>query len=229
MSEVRGLGIVVWKDRGPDYNLLEKSTERDYSYLSYDKGFLPKGHPFIRPINFFYACWDPLSLTGRPLVQISLPGDQNWQLLERYIIGVPEDFRRKWADRGYKVPSEIHAPAGFVHDFRSSPPGVKAVLKRRGWGSPPALGHDVLYRLQPEGWTRRIADDFYFYHYKLVIQYNNLSNVLGWPRQTRLGQWFSRSKSWAGVRAGGWAAWNNNRKRLIEAGYNPEPEPFLKA
>ena len=93
-------------------------------------------------------------------------------------------------------------PRGFESDGASVPrffwrlvcPPVDPHAVRAG------VAHDWIYRAQPAGWTRKEADKMFL----CFLIEDGLS-----PFRARLAYW--------GVRLGGWAAWNENRKRL-EAG-----------
>lgn len=62
------------------------------------------------------------------------------------------------------------------------------------------VAHDYIYRVQPEGWSRKEADKMFL----CFLIEDGLP-----PFRAKLAYW--------GVRLGGWRAWNENRKRL-EAG-----------
>lgn len=102
----------------------------------------------------------------------------------------------------------VRIPTGFVTDFASMPLGV--VFKSPGgrWDKP-AIVHDVLYKTmqvsvegkaEPRIVTRGEADAIF----KEAMEVAGVN-------------WVSRQIIYAGVRAGGWRAWNQHRKADADA------------
>ena len=99
--------------------------------------------------------------------------------------------------------SDFTVPAGFESDGASVPrifwrlvfpPTDTRALRA-------AVIHDYIYRQQPEGWDRRMADDLFF---RLLVE----DGVPTW--RARL--------AWLGVRVGGGKAWEQSRfERFAEA------------
>ena len=99
--------------------------------------------------------------------------------------------------------SDFTVPAGFESDGASVPrlfwrlvfpPTDTRALRA-------AVIHDYIYRMQPEGWDRRMADDLFF---RLLVE----DGVPAW--RARL--------AWIGVRVGGGKAWEEARfERFAEA------------
>lgn len=63
---------------------------------------------------------------------------------------------RRWTRHGV-----VTVPAGFKTDFASVPRLFWSWIPRTGRYNHAALVHDFLYRTQPQGWTRRMADEVF--------------------------------------------------------------------
>ncbi len=87
----------------------------------------------------------------------------------------------------------ITVPVGFYTDFASVPRLgiVYAILGDRA--HEPAVVHDFLYYMGKT--TRKMADD-------ILLEAMEVMNL----------PWWQRWPIYAGVRAGGWVAWNTHRK-----------------
>lgn len=107
------------------------------------------------------------------------------------VITLLEPLTINWRGREFTI------PAGFESDGMSVPECLWATIcpaidprTLRG-----ALAHDFIYRIQPQGWTRKEADAML---YDLIR-----ADGLGWWRA-----W----KVWRGVRRFGNFAWDSSRK-----------------
>ena len=97
----------------------------------------------------------------------------------------------------------ITAPAGFRTDLQSIPPPLWSVFGHPADAyAASGVDHDLLYRYPssdlPEGAkprSRRRCDQIYL----------EINRDLGCP-------WWKRTGKYAGVRIGGWRAWNRYRK-----------------
>jgi uncharacterized protein DUF1353 len=88
-------------------------------------------------------------------------------------------------------------PAGFVFDGASEPRGLWAFLPSKTDIAAEGALHDWLYRVGPSIGVDRSTADY------LLWEAMELSGS---------GSSFGRWKVWAGVRAGGWVAWNGWRE-----------------
>lgn len=130
------------------------------------------------------------NFTGDLLVKY-LDGGKRWEVAEgfTYRVGSPNGA------------AFVTIPRGFVTDFASMPLGI--VFKSPGgkWDKP-AIVHDVLYK---RGWidyekarkrlTRKECD-------QIFLEAMEVAGV----------NWLARRIIYAGVRVGGWKAWNEHRK-----------------
>lgn len=82
---------------------------------------------------------------------------------------------------------------GFKWDGMS---WLRMIWGRQGW---PSAWHDWPYRIQPEGWTQKMADEVFL---DLMIE----ANVPEWRAKVR----------YRGLRLFGWYAWWRNKKRYAE-------------
>jgi hypothetical protein len=92
---------------------------------------------------------------------------------------------------------DILIPDAFLCDLASYKVISKIIFDKLGKSMRPAVLHDWLYRMQPEGVSRKVADDI-FYEALLEEGYSKAS----------------AKAHWLGVRAGGWVAWNKHRKAM---------------
>lgn len=100
------------------------------------------------------------------------------------------------ADLTYKYRGiTLTIPKGFVSDLASIPMGFRWLLPVNDRHREPAVVHDYLYRTQAT--TREDADAIF---YTAMIE----AGVPAWKRHLII----------AGVRAGGWAAWRENARKL---------------
>lgn len=100
----------------------------------------------------------------------------------------------------------VHIPYGFITDFASFP--LQTFMHSPGgkWDKA-AIVHDVLYKTgvvsvdggDPRPMTRGECDD-------VLLEAMEVAGV----------DWFRRRIIYAGVRVGGWKAWNEHRKRERE-------------
>ena len=94
--------------------------------------------------------------------------------------------------------SDFIIPAGFESDGVSVPrffwrfisPPIDPRTIRAG------VTHDWIYRNRPPGWTRRKADAVF----RRILIEDGVERWRAWL-------------AWAGVRIGGWVAWQNNNKK----------------
>lgn len=84
----------------------------------------------------------------------------------------------------------ITTPRGFVTDLASIPAPLRGILNVNGRSRMPAVLHDFLYSVQPQGITRERADNLF---YEALVSVGVLPAV-AWVY-------------WAGVRMGGWMYW----------------------
>lgn len=98
-----------------------------------------------------------------------------------------------------KLERAILVPDGFVCDLASYPRTARIFFDRLGASARPAFVHDFIYRMQPEGISRRHADRIF----RDALKEEGAS-------------WFERFASWAGVRVGGWIPWRKAKNRLQE-------------
>ena len=109
------------------------------------------------------------------------------------IITLKSDLQIDWNGKTFVI------PAGFESDGVSTPrflwisvsPKLDHETIRAG------LAHDYIYRTQPEGWTRKQADDMFY----------DLAREDGLA-------WIRAEKAYLGLRAFGGKAWNDNKKAL---------------
>lgn len=121
---------------------------------------------------------------NRPFVTSDLPGGEDvWRVELGFF------FRDKYSLKHY-------VPAGTITDGASIPRALWLIAghPREGDIAQAAACHDVLYRRGLV--TRKRADE-------ILIEG---MECLG-------ASWIKRKLVWAGIRAGGWAAWNHYRKR----------------
>lgn len=88
----------------------------------------------------------------------------------------------------------VEGPAGFMSDGMSDPIGRS--WGRQGWA---AVVHDLLYRLQPDGWTRGMADTVFR---DLMIEFG----VRPWRAWARYGV----------LCLCGWRAWRKNKRNVLK-------------
>jgi hypothetical protein len=108
------------------------------------------------------------------------------------IVTMQEDLMVIWKDRVLRIQE------GFASDGCSTPrflwdsvsPAVHPQTIRA------AIAHDYLYRTQPEGWTRKDADDMFY----------DLCREDGFS-------WWKSQKAYWGLRLFGGSAWEENRER----------------
>lgn len=102
-----------------------------------------------------------------------------------------EEIYFEWEGHSFTV------PAGFESDGASVPQflwaSVSPKIDPRSLAA--AIGHDYLYRECPEGWTRKMADDF-FYDY---LRLHGLS-------------WWKSQKAYWGVRLFGSSSWQGKEE-----------------
>lgn len=91
----------------------------------------------------------------------------------------------------------ITVTAGFDFDLASYGPISGAIFDKLGKSMRAATLHDWLYRNQPKGITRAMADRIY--REALILE--GSSKRSAWVQ-------------WSGVRVGGWAAWNTHARAL---------------
>ena len=103
--------------------------------------------------------------------------------------------------------SVIDIPDGFLTDFASIPRGLWSVLPPTGLYGKAAVVHDWLYK------TRKATTHLVDRAEADAVLLESME-VLGVGRFTRLA-------IYAGVRLGGWAAWNTHRKEDEE--FDPPP------
>lgn len=98
----------------------------------------------------------------------------------------------------FSGPLKIVVPNGFITDFASIPWGIRAFVHVFEEHMRGAVIHDWLYY---NGTVTRKQADQTFYH---VMRSTGVS-------------WHRARAMFSGVRVGGWAAWNNHRKRERDA------------
>lgn len=127
----------------------------------------------------------------------------HWKLLSEF------DYERGRLGSG----DIIRVPVGFITDFASVPRILWNILPPIGLAGKAAVIHDWLYSGQP--FSRAACDGIYLEAMKAL--------GVGWA---------VRYSMYAGVRAGGWAAWREHQKRgdpaTIAAGGLPKfPGPIF--
>lgn len=90
----------------------------------------------------------------------------------------------------------VTVPVGFVTDFASIPRIFWSALPPDGTYTYAAIIHDYLYWIQPPNVTREQADQIF----KRVMEDFDIDTV-------------TTTAIYSAVRAGGWAAWDDNRAR----------------
>lgn len=120
-----------------------------------------------------------------PLIVEYLDG-RNWRLLQEF------DFASEVLERIVRV------PAGFVTDFASIPRMLWSLLPPTGKYGKATVVHDVLYRY-PECVTPRVT--------RIQADRTLFEGMVA----LRVG-WLTRWAIYAGVRAGGFVAWNHDRR-----------------
>lgn len=103
----------------------------------------------------------------------------------------------------------ITVPREFITDFASVPRLPFAYLLAGGRAPGPAVVHDYLYQ-HPEWDDRELADTIF--REALAVQ----QSALGYDAESPA----MILTMWAGVRAGGWYAWQQHRQRQRDL--NPE-------
>lgn len=86
--------------------------------------------------------FDPFAESEVILADERLGWGMEWRLTQDYIVNVPE-----WFQKRYKVTAQVLAPAGMLHDARSSPSLVSPFLPRQNPCTPADVIHDALYRM----------------------------------------------------------------------------------
>lgn len=119
------------------------------------------------------------------------------------------DFKPLWAGNvqlqgnlsyADKLKNRIDVHDGFICDLASYKLFSKIIFDKLGHSMRPAVLHDFLYRTQPKGMTRADADRIY----KEALILEGTSEL-------------SANIQWAGVRLGGWKAWNKYETSLAAA------------
>jgi hypothetical protein len=91
----------------------------------------------------------------------------------------------------------VAIPAGFITDLASIPRALHSLIPQHGDHSLAAIVHDYLYATQ--GTTRKAADEIFLN----ALEDSGVS-------------WIKRNLLYAGVRVGGWVAWNARAKAREE-------------
>ena len=100
----------------------------------------------------------------------------------------------------------IVVPKGFITDLTSIPRPLWNILPPWDDYGPAAIIHDWIYWKQPPKWTRARAD-------KLMLEAMGKLGVGWWKRWT----------IYAGIRVGGWVAWNERKAANDKAKAGPYP------
>ena len=85
---------------------------------------------------------------------------------------------------------EIIVWEGFVTDGPSIPDRLRGVVYFTNAMLRASIIHDHIYRTKPEGWSRKMADDFFL----AMMEADGVGRA-------------GRMAAYAGVRLGGWASW----------------------
>lgn len=118
------------------------------------------------------------------LVMENLPNGRDDRVVKPFRVGVRMGPGKR---RTFEV------PAGFVTDWASVPRFLWRLIPSRGSYNKAALVHDYLYRVQPEGVTRRQADQVFLD----AMRHLGVAGPLRWAM-------------YQGVRLGGWLPWRRN-------------------
>ncbi len=105
----------------------------------------------------------------------------------------------------------IHVPVGFITDFASVPQFLWGLLPPTSWYGKAAVIHDYCYQygqIGNLGINRKYADDL-LYEALGVLMAADL--LLHGATRHALHDLLDREAIFAGVRAGGWKAWNHYR------------------
>jgi hypothetical protein len=97
--------------------------------------------------------------------------------------------------------STIRVPAEFITDFASVPRTPLAWWLVGDTSHRAAVVHDYLYQ-HPDTGNRALADDVF----REAMKYDDQDPEPAWRR----------TLAWAGVRVGGWWAWNRHHERAAE-------------
>jgi len=119
-----------------------------------------------------------------PLIVTPLDNGSSWKLVEPFV----------YEEGGLGSEQKIEIPTGFITDFASVPRIFWNLISPWGRHGKAAVLHDFLYATGQ--FTRKRSDD-------ILLE---AMGVLGVP-------WIDRWTIYLGVRAGGWLAWAEHRKR----------------
>jgi hypothetical protein len=113
-----------------------------------------------------------------------------WQWAEGGRKGRLLEVYRRWTRYGV-----VTVPAGFVTDFASIPRLFWTLIPKLGPYNMAAVIHDYLYRTQPDGWTRRMADEVFYD----LMREDGVRASRAWTMHRA-------------VRLGGWVNWRRARR-----------------
>jgi len=99
--------------------------------------------------------------------------------------------------RRWTVFGVVTVPAGFETDFASIPRLFWSVIPKVGRYNHAAVIHDYLYRTQPDGWTRGMADTVF----QDLMREDGVCASRAWTMHRA-------------VRLGGWVTWRKCAKAL---------------
>lgn len=104
----------------------------------------------------------------------------------------------------YEHTKVIKVEKGFITDFASIPRLARWLITGQDNTKRGAVIHDKLYEDQPEGVTRKFADDMF------------LKAMLTGPDEMRVKKW-KAYVAYSAVRVGGWKSWNKNEREIRNA------------
>lgn len=81
------------------------------------------------------------------------PATEDWRLLREF---------RVWLSGGDWPVQAVTVPAGFITDGPSIPRWARGFVPIQGWMWPASVMHDWLYVAEPQGWTRKLADQVFY-------------------------------------------------------------------
>jgi hypothetical protein len=120
------------------------------------------------------------------LIVKACPDGKHWELTTPFTYHVGE----------LGGPDMVQVPEGFITDFGSVPQSLWWLVSPIGKARPAYLLHDWLYYT---GQRSRLVSD------AILMEAMEVCGV----------SWFQRWLVWKGVRAGGWMAWKQHRKRRL--------------